>query len=211
MKKKSPARKQLVRDVKREALRRMEDAARTVEDFEQVTAQYDHLDENRERRERDHEIGRDTPLLEWGAAPGNRIIPRPLNHQWWRQLLRGDFLDAIHDCPHEMHELTDSRAISDALKTLNDNQIEVLYYWAIRQESPQRIAKRRGQTDRNILKVYATLVKGLRKKLHDRFSPLYDKGFSLTLAEKQFVEEYGSGRLKTGKVKTEKGKPKYRT
>lgn len=48
----STARKQLVRDIKREALRRMEDAARTEEDFQNVIEQWDHLDENREQREK---------------------------------------------------------------------------------------------------------------------------------------------------------------
>lgn len=49
-------RKQLVRETKAAALARMEDAARTEDDFNAVMAQWNHLDENRERKERYHEM-----------------------------------------------------------------------------------------------------------------------------------------------------------
>lgn len=219
----SPARKMLVRDAKRAALRRMEDAARTEEDFRKITKQYNRLDENRLRRARRWEIGRpNAPMLHWnrrdessekGKLKGwlDRVIPAPFEaYEWWRQMLSGDFTDVIHDCPYEMHEMTTSRPVSDILKTLNENQLEVLYYWAIRQESPQQIAKRRGQSDRNILKVYATLIEGLRKKLYERLHPRYKAGEPLTLSQRRFVEDYGAGRLKTGKPKGGKAKKKSR-
>ena len=50
-------RKKLKREIEREALARMEDAARNKDDFEKVTAEWDRLDSNRERRERWHEKG----------------------------------------------------------------------------------------------------------------------------------------------------------
>ena len=82
------ARKKLVRDVKREALERMEAAARTTADFEKVLYQWNHLDENRERRERYWEKHRTEPLLAWNASPDNAIIPPPFGHAFWRQLPR---------------------------------------------------------------------------------------------------------------------------
>ena len=60
-------RKQLVRDVKRAALARMESAARTAEDFQAVIEQWDNLDQNRERKERFHEIGRDESRRSFGT------------------------------------------------------------------------------------------------------------------------------------------------
>ena len=220
MEQENPKKKQLVRDVKREALRRMEDAARSENDFKNVIKQWDHLDDNEQHRVNDHEIGRpDAVMLHWdredaddrkGFMKGwlDTVIPPPLEHAWWRQLLSGDFLDFIHDCPFEMHELTTSRVVSELLKTLNENQIEVLYYRAIRQNSFQQIAAMRGQTDRNILKVYAVLIEGLRKKLHDRLTPRYDAKLPLTVAQKQFMTDYRAGRPKTGKPKISKGKKK---
>ncbi|MDL2258162.1 sigma-70 family RNA polymerase sigma factor [Eubacteriales bacterium OttesenSCG-928-K08] len=192
----TPARKWLSLATEREALARMEDAARTVEQFEQVIEQWNHLDENRERKERYHETPHSQPLLEWGTTLGNAIIPQPFSHVFWRQLLNGSFLDVLFDCPYELHEQVASRAVSRLLFELNENQKEVLYYWAIRQYSPQRIAKLRGQSDRNILKVQATLIMGIREKLYKRLAPRYDAKLPLTFAQQQFVEDYRAGRLK---------------
>ena len=51
-------RKKLKRELEREALSRLEDAARTEEDFQNVITWWNRLDANRERKERYHEIGR---------------------------------------------------------------------------------------------------------------------------------------------------------
>ncbi|MDL2231962.1 hypothetical protein LJB89_00110 [Tyzzerella sp. OttesenSCG-928-J15] len=209
MEQQSPARKQLVRDAKREALKRMEEAARTIKDYERVVKKWDQLDENRERREGRNEIGRpDEEMLHWTEGEDgeirtelNTVIPRPLEHEWWRQHIQGNFLDTIFDCPFEMHELTSSPTISNLLKTLNVNQCEIMYYRVIRQYSPQRIAKLRGQSDRNIRKVYDKLIAGLRDTLNQWLSPRYDEGLPLTLRQRRFIERYRNGELTTGKTK----------
>jgi len=120
------------------------------------------------------------------------VVPEPLNHRWWRQIMQGNFLDVIFDCPYDMHELTSSRNISELVKALNDNQKEILYLRAIRQWSPQKIAAKRGQTDRNIRKVYDTLIESLRRKLYKRLLPRYEAGAPLTLAQREFVATYGA-------------------
>ena len=101
------SRKQLVRDTKREALARMEDAARTLEDFQAVVAQWNHLDRNRQRKERAHEIGRTSEeMLHWDRLSEDDekgklreeldiVIPRPMKDLAWKQLMHGDFLDVI--------------------------------------------------------------------------------------------------------------------
>ena len=53
-----PERKKLKRELRAEALARLEDAARTQRDFERVIAWWDKLDANREHRERYHELSR---------------------------------------------------------------------------------------------------------------------------------------------------------
>ena len=213
MDRQGPKRKMLVRDIKRAALTRLEGAARTEKDFNEVVRQWNTRDESQRKRVDRWEKKRPEPeMLHWdrvgadirnGRIKGwlNTVIPAPLNHEWWRHLLAGDFTDIIHDCPYEMHELTTTKAFSDALKSLNENQLEVLYYWAIRQESVQKIAKRRGQTDRNILKVYATLIRKLRRKMYEHWETQYDAGFSLTYAQKQFVLDCRNGVLDVGKDK----------
>ena len=53
-----PERKKLKRELRAEALARLEDSARTQREFENVIAWWDRLDANRERRERYHELSR---------------------------------------------------------------------------------------------------------------------------------------------------------
>lgn len=132
--------------------------------------------------------------MEWGAATfGNAIIPQPFGHAFWRQLLGGNFLDLIFDCPHELHEQTSSVSVSTFVRKLDENQKEVLYYSAIRLYSPQRIATIRNQTDRNVRKVYANLLKELREKLYKRLSPRYDENLPFTFAQREFVKNYRAG------------------
>lgn len=65
---------------------------------------------------------------------------------------------------------------------------------------PQRIAALRGQTDRNILKVYDTMIKNLRKKLYERLAPRYIHSLPLTFAQREFVKNYMEQHVK-GKKK----------
>ena len=160
------SRQKLWRDTQKEALTRLEDSARTEDDFRNVQSWWDRLDANADRRYRYHVIGRSDVPLEWGAAPEQVIMPEPIGHVFWQQIIKGDFLDAIFDCPFEMHELMEDDDIADAMSELKDLHKEVLYYSAIRQYSNQRIAHIRNQTDRNILKVKNTILKKLRKKLY---------------------------------------------
>ena len=184
------------------ALIRQENAARTEVDFEKLIETWDRLDSNRERRERRKEIGFAENTLE-GAWVGDEwidepimetIIPPPINHIWWRKLLKGEFLDIIHDCPHEIQEFTSSRNIYELVGELTENQKEILYYRAIRYWSNQRIAAIRGQTDRNILKSYTTLIEGIRRKLYLRLLPRYiaetntPSAALLTFAQREFME-----------------------
>ena len=80
-------------------------------------------------------------------------------------MMRGNFDDVIFDCPHDIQELVTSADVCLALKKLNEGQKEILYYAAIRQWSHQRIAAYRGQSDRNIRKVYATLIAKIHKEM----------------------------------------------
>jgi len=184
------SRKKLWRDTQKEALTRLEDSARTEDDFRNVQAWWDRLDANADRRYRYHVIGRSDVPLEWGATPEQVIVPEPIHHVFWQQIIKGDFLDAVFDCPFEMHELIENTDIANAIFELKDIHKEVLYYSAIRQYSNQTIAHIRSQTDRNILKVKNTILKKLRKKLYVSLHERQQMNLSLNQREKEFLEEY---------------------
>ena len=184
-------RKKLKRDLQAEALARLEDAARTVSDFEKVVAWWDKLDANRERRERYHELSRsgDDLPLDYGAAKDGLFFPDTLNDVLEKQLRKGDFIDAIFYCPYDIHELVTEENLSDILLELSEDHKELLFLYAVRLFSSTRIAAIRGQTDRNIRKVRVTMLKKIQKKLLPALLEKAKKQQPLTLLEKDFLAD----------------------
>lgn len=161
-----PERKKLKRELRAEALARLEDSARTQREFENVIAWWDRLDANRERRERYHELSRsgDDVPLDYGASANELFFPDMLNDVLEKQLRKGDFIDAIFYCPYDIHELVTEEYLSKILWELNEEHKELLFLCAVRLFSSTRIAKIRKQSDRNIRKVRGTMLKKIRKK-----------------------------------------------
>ena len=182
--------KRLKREIRAEALRRLEEAARTESDFLTVVDEWNKLDRNRERRERDHENLRGDVPLEFQAVPEPRIAPLWMNLPRFRQLCQGNFLDIIFSCPYELHELTANRFLSKLFFTLSDEQKEVLYYLFVKQYSTTRLAAIRGQSDRNIRKLRMTIQKKLQRRMYEHLSEKLERDYNITLREREFVEEY---------------------
>ena len=182
-------RKKLKREIEREALARMEDAARTEADFKIVTAEWNRLDANRERREQWHEKRRTEQMLTLGYNDGE-VLPNPAGHVFWRQLMRGDFLDVIFDCPYEMHELVEDMDISALFRDLSENHREILYFIGIRLYSSARLADMRKQTDRNIRKTRFLMLKKIHEKLIPRLAQRAENGLPVTLAQLDFLKAH---------------------
>ena len=189
--------KRLKRELRAEAIRRQEEAARTEKDFLVVIEEWDKLDRNRERRERDHEILRGDVPLEYQAAPEPKLIPRWMNNPAYRQLMAGNFLDVLFDCPCEMHNLTADAFISHIVQELSWEHKEVLYFLSLRLYSTTRLAAVRGQSDRNIRKLRKTIHKKLQRQMYDHLRHKPEN--SLTLRERRFLDEYSAAVGKQGK------------
>ena len=181
------SRVRLRRQMKEEALKRFEEAARTEEDFREVIATWDRLDQNRERRERYHEIlrGDDIPL-EYGQNEQGLVFPRWYMNPTIQQLSKGNYLDYFADCPYEMHNLTSKPYLSRAIKELKEDHKEIFFFLFLRQYSPQCLATMRDQTDRNIRKVRDTLLKKLRKKIYSELK----RRSKRTNMEQAFLDRY---------------------
>lgn len=191
--------KRLKREILAEALKRTEESARTLKDFQGVIAEWDRLDRNRERRERDHDNLRGDVPLEFQAVPEPRIAPLWMNLPRFRQLCQGNFLDIIFSCPYELHELTANRFLSKLFFTLSDEQKEVLYYLFVKQYSTTRLAAIRGQSDRNIRKLRMTIQKKLQKQMYEHLSEKLENDHSFTLREREFMEKYEASLQTMGK------------
>lgn len=176
-----------------QALKRLEDSARTILDFENLVAWYDRLDANRQRKERYHELfrGGDDVPLDYGAAEDGLYFPDTLNDVLSKLERKGDFIDSIFYCPYDIHELVTEEYLSKILWELNAEHKELLFLCAVRLFSSTRIAKIRNQSDRNIRKVRGTMLKKIRKKLLPALWDKAEKQQPMTLLEKDFLEESG--------------------
>lgn len=191
--------KRLKREIQAEAIRRLEEAARTEADFSVVISEWDRLDRNRERRERDHENLRGDIPLEYQAVSDPNLIPRWMNTAAYRQLMSGNYMDVLFDCPYEMHDLTADIFISRMINELSEEHKEVLYFLALRLYSTTQLAAVRGQSERNIRKLRKTIRKKLQRQMFEHLCGKNKNGSSLTLRERQFIKEYSTVAEKQGK------------
>ena len=178
----------LHREARALAIRRIEESARTEEDFKEIIRWWDRLDANRERKERDHETGRSAVPLEWGAdelyfsgRPSYDMILR-------RLVLTGDFLDIIFDHPETVHELVTNADLSKILKELKPHLKNMLYYLFLRDYSATEYADTIGQSDRNIRGIRETALKKIRKLYSGTLTYRKENNLPMTLDEKYFLE-----------------------
>ena len=188
-----PERKLLKRELRAQALKRLEDSARTIRDFENLVAWYDRLDANRQRKERYHELFRsgDNVPLDYAAAEDGLYFSDTLNDVLSKMERKGGFIDSIFYCPYDIHKLVTDVDISNILRELSEDSKFLMFLWALRQYSSVRIAAIRGQSDRNIRKVRNTMLKKIRKKLLAALTEKVQTQQPLTLLDKDFLRENG--------------------
>ena len=178
----------LHREARALALRRIEESARTEEDFREVIRWWDKLDANRERRERDHEKGRSDIPLEWGADEPYLSVKPSYDMVLRKLLLAGDFLDFIFDHPETLHELVMDEDLSKILKELKPHLKNMLYYLFLRDYSAAEYAESIGQSDRNIRGIRETALKKIRKLYGCILAYRQDNSLPTTIDEKYFLE-----------------------
>ena len=183
-------RKQLQREIERENLIRLEDAARTEEDFNAVIVLWDKRDESRERNERRHEMQRLPGTLEVGYKDG-LIFPIPIIHPAWREARKGEFLALIYENANEVWQLIEDWDIASLVKNLSNKQREVLFLTAVRLCTAARIAYCHDKTDRSVRKLLAAALDSIRDKLAPLIREQIATGFPQTTpAKRVFLARY---------------------
>ena len=185
-----PNKTMLKRELRAIALKRLEDGARTVSDFEEVIKEWDHLDSNRERKERYHEIGRENIDSKKDVAPLAIVIPTPINHAYWRQLMKGDFIDIISNCPYEMHNSLSDEDYSKIIYDLKDDHKELIYFLYLRDFTTNKLAALRNQSDRNIRGVRSTILGQIEKKVLMILVDRQIEAFPFTMEELDFLTRH---------------------
>ncbi|MBQ6117131.1 MAG: sigma-70 family RNA polymerase sigma factor [Oscillospiraceae bacterium] len=189
------ARRRLQREVKAEALERVETSARTHREFENVINIWNRLDKNRERRERSHELLRGDVPVDYGLRDNYDalVFPEWMGTPMERQLSAGYFLDWLADCPYDMHDLTEKNYIRKAVAEMKDEHKELLYFLGVKHLSPQQVACLRNQSDRNIRKVRDVMFRKLRKRLYEALQNQMRQGYKPALREARFIRRYETG------------------
>lgn len=185
-----PNKTMLKRELRAIALKRLEDGARMVSDFEEVIKEWDHWDSNRERKERYHEIGRENIDSKKDVAPLAIVIPTPINHAYWRQLMKGDFIDIISNCPYEMHNSLSDEDYSKIIYDLKDDHKELLYFLYLRDFTTNQLAALRNQSDRNIRGVRSTILGQIEKKVLMILVDRQIEAFPFTMEELDFLTRH---------------------
>lgn len=185
-----PNKTMLKKELRAIALKRLEDGARTVTDFEEVIKEWDHLDANRERKERYHEIGRENIDSQKDVAPLAIVIPAPINHAYWRQLMKGDYIDIISNCPYEMHNSLSDEDYSKIIYDLKDDHKELIYFLYLRDFTTSQLAALRNQSDRNIRGVRSTILGQIEKKVLMILVDRLDEEFPFTMEELNFLSKH---------------------
>lgn len=187
----TPEHRKLQRELRQEALTRLEEAARTEADFHTVIQWWDKLDANRERRERYHEISRsgDDIPLDYGAVRDGASFPAHMGGVLESQIRKGDFIDAIYYCPFELSAFASNESLYHVLEDLSAEQKELLFLWAIQRLNTAQIGAIRNQSDRNIRKVRNTMLRHIWKDLWTLLEERARKGLPLTREERLFLED----------------------
>jgi len=203
------AEKKTQKQLDREAVLRMEEAARSVVDFEAVLVEWNRFDDNRERVERYHEVLRPEGVLITNFTSKNTslfhdfddkvkmhynegiVFPFPYYHLAWREAINGDFLSMIYCNPEDMWQLIEDWLVALPVKKLTTKQADVLYLSAVQLFSPQDIAVYPVKTNRAVRKLLAATLESIRSKIAPRIREQLESGYpQMTLEKRQFLEWY---------------------
>lgn len=169
---------QLKRDNAREELIRIEEAARTEEDFKKLAKEWwDRLDSNRERRERYHEQRMTDEMFDWDIFA--------------KQMRRDkDFINEFFMCICEMHNLIDDPDISRLIDKATDKQKKVFFPRVIVGCSTDKISHCHEMTDRNVRKLIDLMLDNIREELYDILTKRSDEGVFLIYEQRRFLDTY---------------------
>jgi len=246
----------LKRQARADYLRRLENSARTLDEYQEVVDMYDKLDANRERRERYNEIRqaeytlqysgskrsgykltftetapKEEPAYEGLEVTGDKagkkgkqyqkkessrnyvynegaIIPPPLCHPYWKELMRGDFISYIFDNYMEAWQNIGDGQVSRLYRyELTVKQKEVLFLRAVRLATTEQIGCYTDKSDRAVRRLLADALENIRKPLSVLIQNRLDGKLPVTLEKRRFLEWYGQQGAQVGQNETSGGLP----
>ena len=170
----------LIHSLKREGLIRLEEAARTEEDFERVIKRWNEIYRKRLRKEQKSEVLLSSDMFDWSEFDTEANM-RDEN----------DFFTWMFCCICQMHELMEDADISRLLKKATDKQKAVFFPRVVRNCTTQKIAQCHGMTDRNVRKLIDLMLDNIRHGLYEALHERHKNNpNSATLRELRFLATY---------------------
>jgi len=186
-----------LRHMKAEALRRMESGARTERDFRRLVAEYDRIEANKQRGIELTELPRGELPWEQEVSSLPVVFPAWMNMPLEKQLQKGNFIDAIFDCPYELRELVTNSFYARQFDALTVDQKFVAYFYFLRQWKTARIAALKDSSPRAIRKIKSALEANLQEPVYQYLLKRAERP-SLSKIERLFLTEYAEARKKPG-------------
>jgi DNA-directed RNA polymerase specialized sigma24 family protein len=179
-------RKYLTQAMLTESISRLEDAARTQAEFENVIEWWDKLDKNKKD-------ALDKKVLSIAHATFDIGLYRKGDYKkksvfGGRNHYHEDFLNPLCCCICQMHNLTDDSDLSRMINKATDKQKAVFFPRVIKNCTPQKIAQCHGMTDRNVRDIVDRTITKIRKGMYEVLKRRQTEGVSLTSEHKAFLK-----------------------
>ena len=179
-------RKYLTQAMLAESISRLEDAARTQAEFENVIEWWD----IRDKKIRD---ALDKKVLEVAHATFDIGLFHKGDYRMksmfgGRNHYHEDFLNPLCCCICQMHNLTDDSDLSRLIDKATDKQKAVFFPRVIKNCTPQKIALCPGMTDRNVRDIVDRTITKIRKGMYEVLKTRQAEDISLTLEHKTFLK-----------------------
>jgi DNA-directed RNA polymerase specialized sigma24 family protein len=181
-------RKYITQATVRGSIERLEEAARTVDDFTELVELFDRLDARVQAAYEKTVWSTDNKHFNWNAYSANVTD------------LYGDALQIIYACICQMHNLVDDDDLSLLIEKATYKQKEVFFLRYIRGCSPQRIAFCLEMTDRNVRDMIGKMLTKIQNGMFDCLTGRRDNNIPLTNMETDFLNIYRP-KQKKGRVK----------
>ena len=178
-------RKYLTQAMLAESISRLEDAARTQAEFENVVDWWD----KRDKRIQD---ALDKKMLSVAHTTFDIGLYKMGDYRK-KSLFNGrnhyheDFLNPLYCCICQMHNLTEDNDLSRLINKATDKQKAVFFPRVIKNCTPQKIALCHGMTDRNVRDIVDRMVTKIQQGMYEVLKKRRAVGISLTLQQKDFV------------------------
>ena len=181
-------RKYLTQAMLAESISRLEDAARTQVEFENVIDWWD----KRDKKIRDALDKKILPIAHTTYDTGLYRIGdhRKKNVFGGRNHYHEDFMNTIFCCICQMHNLTEDSDLSRLINKATDKQKAIFFPRVIKRCTPQKIALCHEMTDRNVRDIVDRAITKIRKGMYEVLIKRQVDGVSLTLQQKDFFEHH---------------------